>query len=286
VRIVTDSSARLSAEWARANNVIVLPQHVQLNGKTIREDVDLSPEAFWEGVMREGKPFTVKPPTIEEFSSVFRELADAKADVISLHLSSALSPTSRNAAIAKDEVCGRCNINILDTRTMATGLNVLVKMTVALAEKGLPTDLIVKRLRGAMQNIYGIFISDDMEYLEASNRLRPAQALLGKMLEIIPCLSIEEGDLVAVEKVRSHERAIEKLMEFATEFDPESEFAFIQLSPKPNDKLDELIDLLKPSLPNADKIPIHTCGANVGSIIGRTGLGVMIVDREEQRPKS
>jgi DegV family protein with EDD domain len=286
VRIVTDSSARLSAEWARANNVIVLPQHVQLNGKTIREDVDLSPEAFSEGVMCEGKPFTVKPPTVEEFSDVFRELADAKVDVISLHLSSALSQTSRNAAIAKDEVCGRCNINIVDTRTMATGLNVLVRMAVTMAEKGLPTDLIVKRLRGAMQNIYGIFVSDDMQYLESSKRLRPAQASLGKMLEIIPCLSIEEGDLVAVEKVRSHERAIEKLMEFATEFDPESDFSFIQLSPKPNDKIDNLIDLLKPSLPNADKIPIHTCGANVGSIIGRTGLGVMIVEREEQRAKS
>jgi DegV family protein with EDD domain len=279
VRIVTDSAARLPADWAAAHHVIVLPHYVVFEGRLLREDIDIQADALHAHARGTDAPFDVQPPSLDDFIAVYRELADAKADVISLHISAALSESVRIAQRAKDDVCGRCNIQIVDSRTIASGLNALVRMAVDLAEQGLPAELIVKRLRGAIQNIYAIFVSDDMRYLERSARLRPAQATLGRMLSIIPCLTMEEGDLVAVEKVRSAERAVEKLTEFASEFEPDADYAILQISPDANARTRELIEALLPQLPNARQIALESCGARVASIIGGSGIGIMIVEK-------
>jgi fatty acid-binding protein DegV len=117
-----------------------------------------------------------------------------------------------------------------------------------------------------------------MPYLENSRRLRPAQSVLGKMLEIIPCLSLEEGNLVAVEKVRSPERAIEKLTEFAAEFDEDAKVAVLQLLPAHTERTDALLESLALAFPDKKQIPVFSCGVNVGSIIGPAGIGVMIYE--------
>jgi DegV family protein with EDD domain len=278
IRIVTDSAARLPQDWAQENGVIILPHTIKLDGHLYREDVDLDETALAGKLKPHAGPFTVAGPLVDDFSRTYKVLADAKSDVISLHISSGLSETAQNAARAKEDYRGRCNIQIIDSQSMALGLNELVRAAAELVKRGHSTEVIVKQLRGLMQNIYGIFISDDMPYLEHSGRLRPAQAMLGKMLEIIPCLSLEEGNLVAVEKVRSPERAIEKLTEFAAEFDEDAKVAVLQLLPEHTERTDALLESLALAFPNKKHIPVFSCGVNVGSIIGPAGVGVMIYE--------
>ncbi len=277
IRIVTDSAARLPLDWARAHDVIVLPQRIILNGREYREDLDLSEADLASRAIQSKKPFTVRAPGIDEFSRVYGALADKRMEVISIHVSSALSETAQNARQAREAYLGRCKIHIIDSRSMALGMNELVRAAVTLAQQGASGEHIVRQLRGLMQHIYGIFISDDMNYLEHSKRLRPAQAVLGAMLGIIPCLSMEEGDLVAVEKVRSPDRAIEKVTEFVTEFDEQAQIAVLQLAPQPNDRTCALIESLRTYF-GRKEIPVKSCGATVGSIIGPHGIGVMVYE--------
>jgi DegV family protein with EDD domain len=282
VRIVTDSSARIPADWAAAHHVTVLPNIVTLDGRSYREDIDIGATEFARRVVQSAQPFDVMAPSIEDLTAAYRSAAQAKADVISLHASSAMSATQRNAKVAREAVSGRCDVHVVETRTMAMGLHKLVQAAVEMSERGLSADEIVRHLRGLIQGIYAIFASDDMQYLQHSGRLRPAQAWLGRMLEIIPCLTIEEGDLVAVEKVRSPERALEKLAEFACEFDPDADYAIVQLDPQPSPRARALIEALRPSLPKAEAVPVMTCGAMVGRIIGRSGIGIMIYEGDAQ----
>lgn len=278
IRIVTDSAARLPLDWAKENGVIILPHTLKLGGHVFREDEDLDEAGLAEKLKLHAMPYTVAGPLTDDFSRVYKELADMKSDVISLHISSGLSETVQNAQRAREDYRGRCNIQIIDSQSMALGLNELVRAAVELVKRGQSIDVIVKQLRGLMQNIYGIFISDDMPFLENSRRLRPAQAMLGKMLEIIPCLSLEEGNLVAVEKVRSPERAIEKLTEFAAEFDEDAKVAVLQLLPEHTERTDALLESLALAFPDKKSIPVFSCGVNVGSIIGPAGIGVMIYE--------
>ncbi len=281
MRVVTDTSARLDMDWAHAHGVTVLPQIVVIEGKRYREDVDIAREEVAALARTASKPIAVEAPDQREFFSAYRALADQKADVIALHISSAMSDTMRRSAVARDDVGGRCTAHLIETRTIGLGLNALVRKAVALAESGMAAAGIVTQLRRLMQSVYGIFISDEMEYLRASGRLRPAQAALGAMLGITPCLTMEDGRLVAVEKVRSTERAIEKLSEFALEFDPGAEYAIMQISPTPTPRSNALVEALAQSLPGARQIPIMSAGADIGSVIGPRGLGIMIVEHED-----
>lgn len=278
IKIVTDSASRIPAEWAKEHDVIVLPHTLHLDGRTYREDVDVSEADLAAKIAVLKKPFTVSAPTVDDFTTVYHQLADDKAEVISVHISAALSDTVKHAQRAREDFRGRCNIQIIDSRTIALGLNELVRAATVLTQHSNQIDDVVKQLRGLMHHIYGIFVSDDMPYLEHSGRLRPAQAMLGKMLEIIPCLSLEEGDLVAVEKVRSPERAIEKLTEFASEFENTATFAVLQLLPHPTERALALIESLRLAFPKMKSVPMQSCGANVGSIIGPAGVGVMIYE--------
>jgi DegV family protein with EDD domain len=278
VRIVTDSAARLDPHWAAEHGVIILPQVVTIGGKSFFEDVDVSADEFAQLAAACNGRIDVQAPSVQAFSDVYQSLANLKVDIISIHISSGMSETFRMANTAKIDVSSRCTIHVVDSRTIGAGLQMLVKRAVAMAEAGHPVDAIVRNVRAGMHNIYAIFVSDDMPFLEYSGRLRPAQAYLGRMLQIIPCLTMEEGKLVAVEKVRSADRAIEKLAEFATEFEPNATFALMQIAPTAGARVRELIDALKPALPNASSFPLISSGGDIGRIIGTDGLGIMIIE--------
>ena len=96
--------------------------------------------------------------------------------------------------------------------------------------------------------MYALFFSDTLDYLEMWDRLGPAQTMLGTMLGVKPIATMEDGDLIPVEKVRSYGRAVDKLYEFVSEFSRINQLHLIQhdfeteaaqLSGTPGDDLSE-----------------------------------------------
>ena len=280
IRIVTDSAAQLDSDWVREHNAVVLPHHIKIDGKGYREGVDLSADDL-AAKMGAAKQVSISGPTVEEFIEAYKKLADEKADVVSLHVSSLLSNTVQNATKAQAEYRGRCNIQVVDSRCVSLGLHELAHSAQGFVAQRMVLDDVVQRVRGLIPHIYGIFVSEDMQALEHSKRLRPAQAELGQMLGIIPCLSLEEGDIVAVEKVRNTEKAIERLAEFAGEFEEFERLAILQLTPYPHEQIHQLIEAIQPLFPNMPQIPIESCGPIIGQIIGAGGYGVMIYEGEK-----
>jgi DegV family protein with EDD domain len=280
VRIVTDSASQIDAGWAHANRVVVIPQLVTVNGQVYREGVDLTDDDLGMRIISASLNQwpVIKPPDVESISAVYRELMHETSDIISLHVSSHLSATIQNARIAADEFRGRCNITILDSQSVALGLNLLVRKVTQQANSGVASDDIVRYARGTLKHIYGAFIAEDLQFMALSGCLRPTQATLGTILGVIPFLTIDEGEIVAIEKVRSVDRALEKLVEFAAEFEQPEEMAVMQLSPHPNDKTANLMSMLRMTFPRMRDIPLRNCGASIGRIIGPTGIGIMIFE--------
>jgi DegV family protein with EDD domain len=279
-RIVTDSTAQLTAGWAEEHLVTVLPQRIHMSGRTYAEGVDLDDEQFAALVAdlpAEQWP-AVEPPSVDDFAEVYQQLLFDTSDIISIHPSDRLTRAAHHARRAADVYRGRANITVLDSQTIGLGLNVLVRAVSDFASEGYVLDDIVKLARGIIPHIYGAFVTQDLQHMARSGTLRPAQAALGDLLGVIPFLSIEEGEIAAIEKVRSSERALEKLVEFAAEFDEPQELAILQLSARPNDQTLALVELLKGAFPALDDIAIRPCGATVGSIIGSTGIGIMIYE--------
>lgn len=282
VRIVTDSASQIDLGWAHENHVALVAQNVVIEGQAYHEGIDITDDEISERIINSPPNHwsQIQPPSVEDFSNAYRSLLRETSEIVSLHVSSHLSDTLQNARIAAEEFRGRCNIAILDSQSVALGLNIMVRKVVQRAQSGVTMDDIVRYARGNVKHIYGAFIAEDLQYMAHSGCLRPAQAALGEMLGVIPFLTLEEGRIVAIEKVRSVDRALEKLVEFAAEFEQPEEMAVLQLSPRMSDKASNLISMLRFTFPKMRDIPVQNCGATLGSIIGPTGIGLMICERQ------
>ena len=210
VRVVTDSTAHLAPDVVRALNISIVPHHILIDGREYLDGVDLPESDFSCLVYEQGQDASTQPPTVEEFYAVYRDLNQDSSEIVSIHVSEVLSDTVKNARQAAGMLLGRCKTVVIDSQTLSMGLGILVETAARAAAAGQSLDEIVRTVRGLVPQIYIVFFSENLEYLERGGRIGHAQALLGTMLGIRPFLTLEEGEIRPMEKVRTREEALEK----------------------------------------------------------------------------
>jgi DegV family protein with EDD domain len=161
--------------------------------------------------------------------------------------------------------------------TTSMGLGILVKAAAKAANDGMPLDDIVRLVRGMIPHIYLVFYVETMDYLERGGRIGKAQAILGSMLNIKPILFMEDGDIIPLEKVRTTEKAIEKLFEFVAEFDNLEQTAILQGSKHPNKDARTLQERLAQSFPDLD-FSILQYGPDLATRVGPNALGIAVYE--------
>lgn len=281
MRIVTDSAVHFAdPAWAERMGVVIVPHTIQFGNQTFREGIDITPEEFFRRVaLGDPKPVTL-PPTVEDFTRVYTGLARTSDYILSIHTSSKLSRAYRHAKMAADALLGRTQVRVVDSMTISRGLGILVEVALRAAEQGRSLDEIVRLVRGLISSIYMVFVVEDLTYLERSGRMGPAQAILGTMLGIKPFLTIEEGDLIPMEKVRSRDKAVEKLLEFITEFANIAELAILQSARHPTEDTRLLLERLAVEYPNQE-FSVQMYGPTLGCFIGPNSLGVLVYEAED-----
>jgi DegV family protein with EDD domain len=145
------------------------------------------------------------------------------------------------------------------------------------AESGATLDEVVRVVRGMITHMYAVFFVDSLEYLEHNGRLSKSQAVLGTMLGIKPFLTIEEGEIIPMEKVRTREKAIDKLVEFVSEFSTIDRVAIMQSGQQPGEDTRLLLERLEQTFPG-QYFPVMTYGPGLACQIGPDSLGIFIFE--------
>ena len=280
VRVVTDSTAHFGPGVIEKLDVTVLPMRIQLGADIFADGPGLDNEMFFRQMARSSLPPRSVPPSVEVLEKVFRELNQTTDHILALFVSSSLSDAYVVARQAANRLLGRCEIAVIDSQTVSVGLGILVKAAAEAAAEGQPLDGIVRLIRGMIQRIYVVFFVETLDYLEREGRIRPAQALLGTMLGIKPFLTMDEGELIPMEKVCSRDKAVDKLFEFLSEFSDIEQIAILQSTPRPTQETKLLLERLGMILPGL-KVPIVVYGPTLASHLGLGALGVIVFEREE-----
>jgi fatty acid-binding protein DegV len=105
------------------------------------------------------------------------------------------------------------------------------------------------------------------------------------MLGIKPFMALEEGEIMPMEKVRSHDRAIDKLAEFANEFSNIEQIAILQSTLYPTAETKMLQERLEVIAPGHE-FPILLYGPLLASYIGPDGMGLMVYEGTEDEDLS
>jgi DegV family protein with EDD domain len=259
-------------------DVTVVPLTVQVENEVYQDRDGSRNEELLDRMARERVRPMVTGPTVEEMERVYARLSRTTDSILSIHSSGPLSPIVENARQAAMSFLGRCDIMVMDSQCTSFGLGILVREAARMARAGHSLGQIVRHIRGMIPHIYVVMFTDSLDYLQRSGRISRSQCILGTMLGIRPFLSIEEGEIIPMEKVRSREKGLDKLIEFASEFLKVQEMTILQPVSYPTNETAVLQERLGALFPRAAPFPILVYGPVLASHVGPDGVGLIVYE--------
>ncbi len=210
VRIVTDSSARFPDPKLWEHSLLTPVEFTIRQSQERRAEVPgSSMEAYRDLFIEDGEPTVAEDPGLARFVRTYQKLHQDTDQIISIHTASAASQAYAHALMASEQLLGRCEIQVIDSQTMSFGLGLLAQAAILAAEAGQSFEDIVRVVRGMIPRLYTIFFLEDLSHLHRHGLVTRSQAILGNMLGVIAFLTMEDGRLIPMEKVRSRPRARE-----------------------------------------------------------------------------
>lgn len=210
--IVTDSTAYIPADYAAKLGIEVVPLQVLIGDKSYEEGGE-GAEAILTA-LRQGVMATTSKPTPERFLETYRRAAASGYDaVVSIHLSKAISGTYDSALVAASQA--PIPVHVVDSKSLAMGLGFAAISAAHAAEEELDASEIAQIATTRAHATVSYFTVATLEQLRRSGRISRGKALIASALAIRPILTMEDGEIVAFEKVRTSTKAIERIEELA-----------------------------------------------------------------------
>jgi DegV family protein with EDD domain len=208
--VVTDSTASLPPEVARARGIVVVPLQVVIGATVHDEGPDgATPEMVAEA-LKAFRPVSTSRPSPTRLLETYEDAAAAGAtEILSVHLSAEMSGTHESALLAAREA--PVPVTVVDSRQVgvATGYAALTAADVLDAGGSVAEAAAAARARAGEAT--SLFYVDTLEYLRRGGRIGAAAALVGGALAVKPLLRIEDGRVATLERVRTTSRALSRL---------------------------------------------------------------------------
>ncbi len=216
VKIITDTTACLSPEFAQRYQIPVIPQVINFGEESYLEGVNLDHATFMQKLRHSKElPKTAAPPP-ELFVREFERLVPLGEPILCIHPSTEVSGTFRSATVAARDF-PQADIRIIDTRLIASPLGSIVEQAALWAAEGDSIDEVVEKVERLMPQARVYFLVASLDYLAKGGRIGNASALLGSVLQIKPILTVRNGKVDQYEKERTHKRAMNRLVEIVCE---------------------------------------------------------------------
>jgi DegV family protein with EDD domain len=217
VGIVTDSTCDLTLAELEALDVVMVPLTVHFGDEHLRDWVDLTPEQFYPKLASfPGLP-TTSQPSPADFTAAYGALADAGVEeIVSIHLSAALSGTFESAMLASKT--SPVPVRIVDGKRAAQATALIVKAAVEARATGADAADVEARALDVAAKTRLYFLLDTLDNLVKGGRAGKAAGLAASLLNIKPVLRVnDDGIIEPFKKVRGRQQAIASLAQHLAE---------------------------------------------------------------------
>jgi DegV family protein with EDD domain len=218
VAIVTDSTADLPPQLIKQKLIRVVPLTLNFEGRSLLDGVDIKPSEFYRKLPNATTHPTTSQPSPGQFAEVYNELLANHAEVVSIHISEKLSGTYASAVQAA-EMTDPGRVRVIDSHLVSMSLGLLTLAASDMAVKGTHADAIVERASAMRDRVQTFFSVATLEFLRRGGRIGRASALLGSVLQVKPVLCIRDGLVTPLERVRTFDRALNRIVELSREVD-------------------------------------------------------------------
>lgn len=282
VKIVTDSTADLDPQIAGRLGITVVPLNVHFGTETYRDGIDITNDDFYQRLEQDNVYPTTSSPSPGIFADTYDRLARETDEILTITISSKLSASYQAATEGgKAREHMRCRVEIIDSGTAVVGLGLVAIAAAKAAAAGMGLDEVAGVARSAMGRVDFRMAFDTLEYLRKGGRIGTAQAFLGSILKVNPILTIRNGLTEGVAKVRSRQKVIDYLYDFAMGF-PDVEEIAVEDAKTP-EEVDLLIDRLGTKFSPGEILRMKV-GPVIGTHVGPHVLGLGILAGDKSRP--
>ncbi len=213
LKIVMDSACEMPLEWRSEFDVAVIPINIQFGNKTFQQGINLSNDDFYKLADSTGVIPKTSQPTPQQFVEFYERIAQAGDTILSIHVTSKLSGTFNSAILAAQELRNRFNIIPYDSGAGSAAVSFMCKEVRQLDRAGATIQAILRRLDLIRPNINIVLTLDSLEYAKRSGRVKALPAALAALINIKPIIILKDGILDMKEKVRTRQRAVNRVLE-------------------------------------------------------------------------
>jgi fatty acid kinase fatty acid binding subunit len=270
--IVLDSTADFPEAPHRFPSWRVVPLYVRFGAESYRDYVDIGPAEFYERLRTADELPTTSQPTPQDFQSGYEEL-DGFERILAFTVSAKLSGTYESAVRAAEESGGR--VRVIDTETASAAITMLALGVQRRLERATTDDEVDDFIARFKRESGLVFTLDTLEFLARGGRIGRAASWAGQLLNIKPILTLEDGEVLPLKRVRGNRKAIHEFAEaFRAGTTDEPGLRVGIAHAEAPERMAALEELVRDLRPNAEIEVATTLGPVVGTHAGPGTVGL------------
>ena len=275
-QITSDSTCDLSPEQLGKYNIRLLPLYVDMDGRTLRDGVDVKPDDIYAHVAAGGGLPKTAAVNMADYVRAFTELSAKNDFVIHVCISMDFSCCYQNAKLAAADFD---NVYVVDSRNLSTGHGLVVLEAERMAREGMEPEAIVAAIEALTGRVEASFILDRLDYMKMGGRCSAVTLLGANLLRLRPCIEVRDGKMGVGKKYRG---SFEKcLVQYITDklsgrTDLELRRVFITHSGLPEQTVQKAVETVQ-SLQKFEEIDVTRAGCTVSSHCGPGTIGVLFI---------
>ena len=199
VKIMSDSTCDLSEELLAQFDIAVLPHPIVRDGELLQDNVTITPDDIYAHYEKTGRLCTTSAPNAYDYEHCWQPWLDEGYEIVHFTISSEMSTAYNQAVLAAEEMG---HVYPVDSRTLSTGIGLLVLEACDLRDQGFSAAVIAEKVRAEAAKCQASFLADVVEYLWKGGRCSSVAAIGANILKLKPRIDVLDGRMLSTKKYR------------------------------------------------------------------------------------
>jgi DegV family protein with EDD domain len=217
IAIITDTDSSLPLSISKPLGIVQVAITINFDTESYAAVDEINDKQVFERIDRTGKLPSTAAPSPGQFAKAFEQaFKDGAETVLCFCVSSEVSATY-GAALTAKELTPDLDIRVIDSKSLSMSLGFMVLEACEAAQAGASVEEILARAIDVRDRTHLFAALATLKYLAMSGRVSQVAAGFASVLSVKPILTIRNGKLDLLERVRTQGKAFDRVIELTTQ---------------------------------------------------------------------